>query len=230
MTHSHSSSSFFPPIVSQNQGFSFSGDDRTPRSEGTGRDSIPSPRIADQSCSKDDSSTHGSPDTVPSPQPMGDNSPSILNSPRPENEQDAKGTDPSQYNTYSCSCSVFYSISHIFLLFVLILDAGDRDRDRDRNRGRGSRRGSLQRSGSDLVGFYDGLDDTMWSKSSHSKRGSNETCEQRESEGEEGGEHNQEQEEESADVFGDSVVMNMSSASVSTNNTSSTIYGSLLRR
>ena len=226
MTPSHSSSSFFPPIVSQNQGFSFSGDDRTPRSEGTGRDSIPSPRIADQSCSKDDSSTHGSPDTVPSPQPMGDNSPSILNSPRPENEQDAKGTDPSQCNSNSCSDSVIYSISHIFLLFVPLLDAGDRERDR--NRGRGSRRGSLQRSGSDLVGFYDGVDDTMWSKSSHSKRGSNETCEQRESEGEEV--EQEQEEEESADVFGDSVVMNMSSASVSTNNTSSTIYGSLLRR
>jgi hypothetical protein len=79
-------------LCSQNQGFSFSGDDRTPRSEGTGRDSIPSPRIADLSCSKDGSSVNGSPDTVPSPQPMGDRSPSVLNSPRPDNEHDVKGT------------------------------------------------------------------------------------------------------------------------------------------
>jgi hypothetical protein len=69
------------------------------------------------------------------------------------------------------------------------------------------------------------VDATLWSNNSHSKKGSNETCEQRESEGEE-----EEEEEDSADVFGDSVVMNISSSSVSTNNTSSTIYGSLLRK
>lgn len=97
--------------------------------------------------------------------------------------------------------------------------------------GRG--RGSVRRSGSDLVGFYDGVDDGMWSKGSysysyghgHGKRGSSETCEQRESEGEE-----EEEEGEGGDMFGDSIVMNTSSASVSTSNTSSTIYGSLLRK
>jgi hypothetical protein len=112
-----------------------------------------------------------------------------------------------------------FNISRVLFPFVLIVNAGEKDR--------GSRRGSLERSGSDLVGFYDGVEDTLWSKNSHSKRGSNETCEQRESEGEE---EEGAEEEDSADVFGDSVVMNISSSSVSTNNTSSTIYGSLLRK
>lgn len=81
------------------------------------------------------------------------------------------------------------------------------------------------------MGFYNGMDDTLWNRDNPSKKSSYETCEQRESEGEHGDEgEDGDGDGESLDLFGDSVVMNISSASVSTNNTSSTIYGSLLRK